>query len=1317
MFRPKWRHSQISEAEAHCRQTSERGFVLLPVILLITLLATVIFLLTRENASALSVGASEAEATQATYVAEAGLRHALHKISSTGTCTGYTDILNVPFGQNSYTATYSTASGSPVSITVDGMLSSGASHQLNAAQQAIYQPQTTLVMQPGVTGIDTYIRDGANDSNNFGASTVLKINNQSAEEASLLKFDLSAIGGAEIFSATLDLWLEGGVDLSNGMIDVHRVTQAWVEGDKDGQAPVPGTGSTYTSYNGQTNWANSGGDYAAQPLDTESIPALVQGWHQWDLTSVAQDWVSGSVPNEGVLLRASSGTVDKIWFTSGDGNAAENPKLTITYACECGQICASGAPGNNLLLVVADPTGLTAQEDARKSLIESWGYTVNLIDDTDSQFDLNTAAAANDVVYVSEDIDHTELLDKLRNSTTGIVNEEQYLFQEFGFSENRTQKPAAQIDIVDNSHYITSEFPAGLLTIYDSEQLSSMVINTAAGVQTLGMLNNVGPNWDPGLVVIELGGEMAGGGPAPARRVKLPFETISTLNANGQTLMRRAIEWAAGSSGAPPNAQKLLFVVGSAGGAGMTTEELAHQDLVESWGYTVEIIDDGASQGEFDTAVANNDVVFTTNDITASNVNTKLIDATIGVVTSEDNLSDEFGLSSSIAWESGSDIGINVNTHYITSPFPIGTLTVFSTSESLAYVTGTLSPDLELLARSTTGPALVTLGAGAAMYGGGTATGRRVQLPWGGSGFSPNNLNADGLTILQRAIEWGAGAGDDGLGPIAHWRLDDGTGLTAVDSVGGHDGTLLNGPAWVTGQIGDALQFDGSNDYVDLTSDEELDDVFVGGATVMTWLKSSNWGGNGYARIFDKSSSPSATNDGWAIRLNKDNGGLNFGQGFTSGRGWWRFAESSINHGTWQHIAVAYNASSTANDPVVYLDGNPISVTRVDTPSGTIRSDASINLRLGNHATGTSWSFDGSIDDARIYDRMLSDTEIAGLAAAGGGSGGGGPGYNEAYKPWSATNSDTWESVDLGAFGVPANAVVEVAVVNANTSRQYWGGVRKTGSTLDRRLQLHEAEGGGTDVMVMHVQADASSRIEHYSDTPSDVTFILLGYWRSGTFEERWNPFSGDKEGAWHSKPLQSFGVSSGSVAEVLIRNATQGINIRGGVREVGSNLSRIIDIHEAEGGGDDMATMFVTASADVSASIDVYTEDTGLKYILTGFWSTPPGVFNESDIQTTADIDGAWEDEDLRSFGVPANAVVQILMANVYANGEAALGARENGSSLERKLNLQEAESGGSDLGSMHVNADGSSVIQFFDWNVGQDHRFYLLGWWVLTP
>jgi hypothetical protein len=51
---------------------------------------------------------------------------------------------------------------------------------------------------------------------------------------------------------------------------------------------------------------------------------------------------------------------------------------------------------------------------------------------------------------------------------------------------------------------------------------------------------------------------------------------------------------------------------------------------------------------------------------------------------------------------------------------------------------------------------------------------------------------------------------------IGMWLFDEGEGDVAEDSSGnGNSGTLMNGPKWVEGKFGEALEFSGAGDYVD----------------------------------------------------------------------------------------------------------------------------------------------------------------------------------------------------------------------------------------------------------------------------------------------------------------------------------------------------------------------------------------------------------------------------------------------------------------------------------------------------------------------
>jgi len=76
-------------------------------------------------------------------------------------------------------------------------------------------------------------------------------------------------------------------------------------------------------------------------------------------------------------------------------------------------------------------------------------------------------------------------------------------------------------------------------------------------------------------------------------------------------------------------------------------------------------------------------------------------------------------------------------------------------------------------------------------------------------------------------------AGSASADLVAHWPLDEGSGTTAIDLSGnGHDGTIGGTANWVAGQIGLALDFDGSSTYIDMD-----DQVVVGTWSLAMWLK------------------------------------------------------------------------------------------------------------------------------------------------------------------------------------------------------------------------------------------------------------------------------------------------------------------------------------------------------------------------------------------------------------------------------------------------------------------------------------------------
>jgi len=75
---------------------------------------------------------------------------------------------------------------------------------------------------------------------------------------------------------------------------------------------------------------------------------------------------------------------------------------------------------------------------------------------------------------------------------------------------------------------------------------------------------------------------------------------------------------------------------------------------------------------------------------------------------------------------------------------------------------------------------------------------------------------------------------------VGYWSFDEGAGAIANDGSGnGNDGTLENGPEWTAGQFGDAVQFDGTDDYVNVGNADTLS--ITGDLTFSLWVKISEY--------------------------------------------------------------------------------------------------------------------------------------------------------------------------------------------------------------------------------------------------------------------------------------------------------------------------------------------------------------------------------------------------------------------------------------------------------------------------------------------
>lgn len=170
-------------------------------------------------------------------------------------------------------------------------------------------------------------------------------------------------------------------------------------------------------------------------------------------------------------------------------------------------------------------------------------------------------------------------------------------------------------------------------------------------------------------------------------------------------------------------------------------------------------------------------------------------------------------------------------------------------------------------------------------------------------------------------------------------------------------------------RIAGGIDFDGSDDVVNCGSGATLDDI-----TQTTWAAwfymRSGYIGN--CRIAAKES---AAGDGTTALFLSDSSGprIYWARKFSGTFGMWY--SPLITSNTWFHVAITYNDASTANDPLIYINGASQSVTEFITPTGTRNSDAALNFTIGASGNG-SQPFDGMIQDVRVYNRILTVGEI-----------------------------------------------------------------------------------------------------------------------------------------------------------------------------------------------------------------------------------------------------------------------------------------------------------------------------------------------------
>lgn len=727
----------------------QQGFLLMTVVIFLAVLASIALMLSSGTSVDNALLSRHTENTTLAFVAEAGMEHAKWQLAQNTSCTGYADLPATNFAGDSYSATISPSDSSPVKITATGERPDGTKRTLTNSAVKTYQSPDSVTLN---STADTYLYKWKSGWN-YGASTTLWVSNKWADSLaySYLQFDTSSIPAeSEILNASLQLWQNKPSSLG-GIVGVHRVSGDWAEGTQTGGVGAP----SWNDRDDGIAWATPGGDYDPVPIATASLPDAMLGFFNWDITPLVAAWVTGAQADQGLVLIPESPDTDAEFDSKQATNPTQVPVLTITYACECGKVCAAGTGGTPLLLVVGNASTLSSKDSDRKALMESWGYAVTVIDDDDSQANFDAALAVTSVVYVTDTVADGALGDKITKSPEGIVSEEGSKLDDFGFGSQVSPDTAAadQFKPTDAAHYISESFDGSGVIQFTSNITMPVASGTLApDLQTPGAIGLV-----QALVTLGAGAVRWDGTVSAGRRVHLPFGAADTnqLTADGLILMQRALEWAGGSGCNSLFPLAMLVTNASA----LNAQEIERVDLLRTWCFAVTVVTASVPLETYDKMAVNFDIVYVPSQVYFADVTDKLKFQPIGVVNEISALSGYLGFTSGSSSLSGRWTDIVDNAHQITSPFSSGQLTITSSYQSMHRFVNSMGPGFRTLSTrpSSTDPMLMTLEAGDEILWGGVAAARRVMLPWGTSAFDIGALTADGQMILRRALEWAGG--------------------------------------------------------------------------------------------------------------------------------------------------------------------------------------------------------------------------------------------------------------------------------------------------------------------------------------------------------------------------------------------------------------------------------------------------------------------------------------------------------------------------------------------------------------------------------
>lgn len=208
-------------------------------------------------------------------------------------------------------------------------------------------------------------------------------------------------------------------------------------------------------------------------------------------------------------------------------------------------------------------------------------------------------------------------------------------------------------------------------------------------------------------------------------------------------------------------------------------------------------------------------------------------------------------------------------------------------------------------------------------------------------------------------------------GQVAWYPFDETSGPVAADLAGSNPGTYQNGPLPVPGKVGEALDFDGIDDFV-LVPDAAVLDFGHGDFSIETWVRTTEEDVN----IVYKRAKLDAMWIGYVLMLYDGRPLFQMANaaGYTN---YFSLTGANLADGIWHHVAVSVDRDNVTGGRI-YVDG---ALVHTFNPMGGTVSNAA-NLSIGRSGFNAD-ELDGTLDELGLYNRALTAGEVQAIHAAG----------------------------------------------------------------------------------------------------------------------------------------------------------------------------------------------------------------------------------------------------------------------------------------------------------------------------------------------